>query len=486
MKKKLVLLLSLTSFVYFTSCKKLVVVDGPTTSVNSKNIYNNDATAMGAITSLYAKMSSVGITSPGELSSLSCVAGLSADELTYYNSVSTATLAAYFKNTLTNSNVGGTDYWGVSYQRIYQVNAALEGISASSELSKSVQQQVRGEALFMRAFYYFYLVNLYGDVPIVLSTDYKVNALIIKSPKSHVYEQILADLLTAKDLLSSNYLKGDGFSMYPAGIEERVRPTKWAATALLARTYLFLNNWLKAEKESSELINNNDLYEILPLDQVFLKNSREAIWQLQPIQNGYNTHDANAFVLPIGGPSALNPVFISNFLVKEFDASDQRKQSWLGMVNRNGKSYYYAAKYKVKNSSDPNTVVTEYSTIFRLTEQFLIRAEARANLGDLDNAIGDLDLIRKRAGLPAVKTLTGIIDKNSLLKLILKERQKELFSEWGHRWLDLKRTNSIDQIMGIVTVQKGNSSGWKSHFQYYPISLTELKANPNLTQVVGY
>jgi len=486
MKKILAILFSLMSSVYFTSCKKLVVVDGPTTSVNSKNIYNNDATAIGAITSLYAKMSSIGITSPGELPSLSCVAGLSADELTYYNPAGTATLAAYFKNTLTNSNVGGTDYWGVSYQRIYLVNAALEGISVSTELSDDVKQQVRGEALFMRAFYYFYLVNLYGDLPMVLTTDYKVNALLTKSPKSRIYEQILADLLIAKDLLSPNYLKGDAFSTYPIGVEERVRPTKWAATALLARTYLFLNDWLKAEKESSEIIGNSGLYEILPLEQVFLKNNREAIWQLQPIQNGYNTHDANAFILPVGGPSALNPVFISDFLINEFDDSDLRKTNWLSKVSKNGRNYYYANKYKIRSSSDPNITVTEYSTIFRLAEQFLIRSEAQVNLGNLDNAIRDLDVIRKRAGLPSVKTLPGVMDKEALLNLILKERQRELFSEWGHRWLDLKRTKSIDHIMGIVTVQKGNSAGWKSHFQNYPISLTELKANPNLTQVVGY
>ncbi len=83
----------------------------------------------------------------------------------------------------------------------------IESLSNFSGLTLSVKQQLIGEAKFMRAFYYFYLVNLYGDAPLVLGTDYTANALIAKSSKEQIYFQIKEDLQEAIGLLSSQYLK---------------------------------------------------------------------------------------------------------------------------------------------------------------------------------------------------------------------------------------------------------------------------------------
>ena len=77
--------------------------------------------------------------------------------------------------------------------------------------------------------------------------------------------------------------------------------------------------------------------------------------------------------------------------------------------------------------------------VMRLAEQFLIRAEARAMQGDLEGAIADLDMIRGRAGLPLIADINAGISKEELLTSILEQRKKELFTEWGHRWLDIKR-----------------------------------------------
>jgi hypothetical protein len=94
-----------------------------------------------------------------------------------------------------------------------------------------------------------------------------------------------------------------------------------------------------------------------------------------------------------------------------------------------------------------------------------------------------LNGIRNRAGLGD----TPASDKSSLLTAILNERQHELFSEWGHRLLDLKRTNKIDEVMAIVTPMKSNSTNpWKTYQQLYPLPLTELQRAPNLVQNIGY
>ncbi|HWW40358.1 RagB/SusD family nutrient uptake outer membrane protein [Pedobacter sp.] len=467
-----------------SNCKKLVEIDGPATSVSSKNVYNNDATAVGAITSLYVNLSKSSPLDPQELSGLSGIAGLSADELDYYSGAGNSTLAVYYQNSLNSQNVY-SGFWGTTYQRLYVVNAALEGLGSSTGLTPIVKQHLMGEARFMRAFYYFYLANLYDDVPLVLSTDYTVNAVIKRSAKAEVYNQIVTDLKAAQSLLSNDYLKGDGITPYPSGSEERVRPNKWAATALMARTYLFMKDFANAEMQASMVLANTSEFQLEALDKVFLKSNREAIWQLQPTQLGFNTQEASIFVLPPEGPGAY-PVYLSSELLKDFGTGDRRKDNWVGSVNANSTTYYYPCKYKVKRSSLTDAPVTEYSTIMRLAELYLIRAESRARLGNLVDAISDLDQTRNRAGLPLIKDTNPNINQEDLINLILKEKRIELFTEWGHRWLDLKRTKQVDEIMSKVTPKKSNGGIWKSYQQYYPIGTYELQSNPNLTQTPGY
>ncbi|HWW41891.1 RagB/SusD family nutrient uptake outer membrane protein [Pedobacter sp.] len=467
-----------------SSCRKLVEVDGPATSVSSKNVYSNDATAIGAITSLYVNLSNGNPIIPQEINGISGVAGLSADELDYYSGAGNQALAVYYQNSLSSLNVS-SDFWGTTYQRLFLVNSALEGLESSSGLTPLVKQHLMGEAYFMRAFYYFYLVNLYGDVPLVLSTDYTVNAVIKRTLKAVVYDQIVADLKEAQKLLGNGYLKGDGITEYSSGSEERVRPNKWAAIALLARTYLFMKRWADAEATATLVLSNHTFFQLEALGNVFLKNNREAIWQLQPTAVGYNTSEAKVFVIPDGGPSGDNPVYLSNELLKDFETGDQRGDRWVGSVNANSTVYYYPYKYKVKPSGI-NAVVTEYSTVIRLAELYLIRAESRAQLGNLSDAISDVDGIRHRAGLPLIKNTNPNVNQEGLVALILKEKRIEFFAEWGHRWLDLKRTGKVDEVMGKVTPKKNNGAAWKSYQQYYPISSFELQSNRNLTQTVGY
>jgi hypothetical protein len=118
--------------------------------------------------------------------------------------------------------------------------------------------------------------------------------------------------------------------------------------------------------------------------------------------------------------------------------------------------------------------------ILRLSEQYLIRAEARTRLNKISEAKADLNTIRTRAGLAN----TTANDENSLLTSILNERQVELFTEWGHRWLDLKRTNKVDVVMSVITPQKGGT--WSSNWAWYPLPLYDIQQNSKLVQNSGY
>src|SRR5690606_7663797 len=121
-----------------------------------------------------------------------------------------------------NSEIG--KFWQASYLALYQLSALIEGVSPSTALSPFGKDQLLGEALFSRAFIYFHLVNLYGDVPLVLTTDASQNRLAYRSPVERVYDQIVIDLKGAEVLLGSGYVTGAG-----TPTDLRIRPNRGAA-----------------------------------------------------------------------------------------------------------------------------------------------------------------------------------------------------------------------------------------------------------------
>jgi starch-binding outer membrane protein, SusD/RagB family len=393
--------------------------------------------------------------------------GLSADEMISYSS--DPMLDQFYSNSLIPSNSSVTGYWRDAYLFIYGSNAIIDGLADNNSVSGPVKQQLTGEAKFIRAFCYFYLVNLFGDVPLILTTDYSKNSVATRSSRNLVFDQIVIDLSEAQTELSDHFLKADNTTT-----NERLRPTKWAAAALLARVHLYSGNWEAAIANSTLVINQSGLFNlVLNLDSVFLANSMEAIWQLSPVTTyDLATLDGYTYILT-NIPSGALGVSLSDQLVNAFEPGDLRRLHWINSINASGTTYYYAYKYKLANSVTPD----EYYMVFRLSEQYLIRAEARAMTGDLDGAKSDLNIIRNKAGLAN----TTAVDQSSLIQAIQKERKFELFSEWGHRWLDLKRTLSADAVLGPV-----KSPAWMSSDTLYPIPQSERQNDPNLTQNPNY
>jgi len=502
-KSNWLLLIILIILISGSSCRKLVETDPPSDRLTGASVFLSDATAIAVFNNIYRSFN----TSPSfqGATSITLLSGLGSDELALFSGIATDLYIGYYRNTLANQAglpISGGEQWTQFYGLlIYKINDALDGLSKSTKLTPVVKSQLTGEAKFLRAFCYFYLVNLFGDVPLVLTTDYQVNSMLFKSTKAKVCEQIIADLNEAETFLSPDF---PDISL-TGTTSERVRPTKWAASALLARAYLYngnltgdAGNYANAEDRASDIISNNSLFQLLPsLNNVFLKNSREAIWQIQPTESNLNTLDGQTFVIPPTGPSIgvnANPVYLSKTLFNSFEINDKRKVygNWVDTtiytvsqspLIRDTVTYVY--KYKVFASPGVSTpgAMTEYFMMLRLGEQYLIRAEARAKQNNIGGAQSDLNAIRNRAGLP--NTIAG--DQTSLLTAILNERRHELFCEWGHRWLDLKRTNTIDAVMTVATPLKSNgTTTWQPYQALYPIPYTELQKAPNLTQNPGY
>ncbi len=369
----------LLAMLIMESCKKFVTIDPPRDEVSSSTAFSDDNTATASVVGIYNDIMQ---TTRFLSYNITVDLGQYADELTYWDAAGNP----FLNNALLPDNTDINDMWNQAYNYIYHVNACLEGLSKAENVSEAVKNQLLGECKFLRALNYFYLVNLFGDAPLVTTTDYKTNAVLPRVPVADIYQQIIADLKDAQTLLSEAYTDN-----------ERIRPNKWAATALLARAYLYSRDWADAIAQSTQVINSG-IYTPLPdVSDVFLKTSKETIWQLMPVNRNYNTFEGNNFI-----PFDLDPNYpVSPSLLNDFEPNDLRRAQWVGTINYQNKDYYFPYKYKIASGYSP---LNEYYIVLRVSEQFLIRAEANAQAGSISEAVNDLNIIRVRAGLLPIST----------------------------------------------------------------------------------
>jgi hypothetical protein len=225
-----------------------------------------------------------------------------------------------------------------------------------------------------------------------------------------------------------------------------------------------MGEWENAEAMATSLISNSELFELeSDLDKVFLIDSREAVWQLLTAFGSINTWEGHDFIFSGSPPHAA----LSPLLVNSFETGDNRRDHWIGTTTDGTTTYFYPFKYKIQTSTG---APQEYSMVLRLAEQYLIRAEARAQLGNIPGAQEDLNVIRNRAGLPNTTASTT----STLLDAVVRQRRAEFFVEWGHRWLDLKRLNLADSALSAV------KANWQSTDKLYPIPEIQLLNAPNM------
>lgn len=444
---------------FLVGCEDFVEVDEPSGQIYSDSVFEDEESATAAVTSLYGKLrDNVLIT--GHPYGLTVLMGFYADELDYYGPPGFP-VDRFYRHQIIASNDLVKNLWDSSYHLIYMCNSALEGIENSQILTQEVKEHLKGEALFVRSLTHFYLVNLFGAIPYVTTTDYTINQQVSRMETNVVYHHILNDLILAKSYLGEADITG-----------ERIRANSYAVSALLARVYLYLEDWEAAEIESSTVINASSLYYFGgQVADEFLKDSPATILQLKPKNEGDNTLEAITFIFISGPPvsKALNPEFVASF-----EANDQRRANWILEVSDGNEVWYAPYKYKLLENTGTSM---EYSIVLRLAEQHLIRAEARAQLGDVNGAKADVNTIRNRVGLLDTSATTP----SELLDVILKERRAEFFTEHGHRWFDLKRSFMADDVLSPI------KPNWRTTDILLPLPEIEILMNPNLApQNPGY
>ncbi|UYQ90968.1 RagB/SusD family nutrient uptake outer membrane protein [Chitinophaga horti] len=469
-----------------TSCKKFITLGEPETSLGEKATFTKEATATAALLDAYSGIISIyGGTSTTANATL--VNAMYADEYTLTNT--DPGLMQLHTNSLDANNGNVRLLWNNTFATIYKVNAVMENIEKYGvAIPEQRKAQLQGEARFLRAFCYLHLVNIFGDVPVLLTSDYRQNRHMPKTPRAQVYTQVVQDLKDAQTMLQADYLTDANL---PG--TARLRPNKDAATALLARVYLYMEMWEEAKTAATTLINKTAVYGLeTDLTRVFNINSREAIFQLPPGSGVVNPSLVGLFRLTgapttTGAGSAIG--MISTRLLNSFEAGDKRRSdAWVGTSTSGGNTYYFPHKYK------SNSALTQYLTSIRLAEMYLVRAEAYIQQENIADGIADLNTLRRRARAVAttqvpnpLPDLSLTLTKREALLSLEQERKIELFTE-GHRWYDLKRwkgfnnpaVSRADELMPAITAAKGGS--WEVYKKLFPFPLNETLLNTNLKQ----
>ena len=454
--------MAVISSMIMTSCDSTLDIDTPADKISLDDAYDTPESIDAIHTGLYSKNF---LGNNVYYSHIPVYLSLFSDDLIHNNSGS---YGVYFSNQYIESTDICGNFWKYEYSSIYRSNSFIDNVTGAGGLKEDTKNTYLADAYFFRALDYFYLTNVYGDVPLVLnSTDLDGNATKPRTAHSQVYAQIEADLLKAADLFGD---EDRGVTYFSAN----------SCYALLTRVYVYTEQWDKAIEFANKLIPVADggtgtKYQLEEIDNVYKASSKEAIFSAN--MEGYSgsgtyvgyTREGYTFV-----PSKKTVTYPLTNCIVDILQNDKRS-AWIADIN----GIYYPNKYKNRaNQTDEKNY--EYQNWFRLTEMYLCRAEALAHNGDLEGAVADVNKIRTRAGLSELDATQML--QSDVLDAVLEERHKEFFCEMGHRFFDLRRTGKMAEVFNQLDWKQP----WEQYHQYLPISETELYANPNLVQNEGY
>ncbi|WP_442591863.1 RagB/SusD family nutrient uptake outer membrane protein [Pedobacter sp. AW31-3R] len=438
------------------SCKKFTEVDPPKNAIGTEQVFADDQSANSAVLGIYTTLNSVGF----GYGNVTLYPGISADELIRLDPPQDE--QQLMDNQILPSNEAIAGLWSDAFKVIAQANACIEGLNAQNGVTAVKKTELLAESRFLRAFCYHYLINLYGKVPLITTSNWILTKHVVRTEVEELDQLIMEDLQFAYANLPAAYASGT-----------TARAGKWAAAAMLARVNLYNRNWGEAEKYANSVLDESGLFqgELPELEGVFLIGSAEAIWQMAVPAYWINTYEGTAF-----NNFGFLQYVISDDLKSTFESGDRRAAAWLDIINSNGIDYAIPAKYKANTYAG---VPTERYVMLRLAEQLLIRAEAEVMSNNNAGAIADLNMIRSRAGLTLLDTGLSAAE---ILAAIEKENRIEFFAEWGHRWFDLKRRpaltgagNRVDEVLSAFKPGK-----WQPADALYPVPQKEISLNPNL------
>ena len=433
-----------------------------------------------------------------------------------------------------NNNKNIELVWGNLYSVIGQCNILIDKLTVNPEISSDYAQVMIAEAQMMRAWSYFNLVELWGDVPLVTLPVYSVNDNLFpgRSPKADVYAQIIKDLSDASENLPETKISickkvgttGTYVYDYPLTL------TKAAAKLMLGKAYLFNRQYdevISVLSYFAEPGKYNEQYDTIPYQELFdtryetsESRKKEVLWEIEarPVvdySNGLNSNLApNAREDPWGNKidesmaTRYQNLLPSYDLIKSYETSDKRYRYGFRFIRTAPSSLPQIMKNYDITATDADKGGANM-VLLRVADAYLMLAEAYNELGSQKMASYFSTKIRKRAGL---EPLPESLSYEQMRDALMLERRHEFACENSYRLFDLRRTGTYGDVMDaysrkmqefqamnpedlteeFVDMTTGNMTPsitipfvnvnkiWQSKHMLHPIPKSELTANPNL------
>lgn len=430
---------------FLVSCNKFLDVE-PRAAISGENIIVDEVSANAALNGVYSALRDYYSVS------FQSIAYLSGDNIQWTGSQSQVQEFINHQVNAENSTVSSS--WNGIYAAINRANQVIYDVSvlADDVIAENVKNRISGEAYFIRALAYFDLARTWGGVPLITEPTQSVtdNAGIPRNTQAETYAQVLADLETAETLLPES--------------TNRFQATRKTAWALKARYHLYNRDWQQAVDYATRLIDDRANYELLEPYYAFfaegVTGTRESVFEIFYNANELNPHRGQWQPQQNGGTRqwAPNDTFVS--LLNDPEIGGSRS----ALIARDNQNRWYGNLYYRSPATDPTYVI-------RIAELYLIRAEAYAELGQLAEALNDLNAIRRRAGLE-----NNAATSTAEILLAIEDERRLEFGLEAHRWFDLVRTGRAVEVLGVNDPNR----------YLMPIPAEQLLTDEALEQNPGY
>lgn len=471
-----------------SSCKKDFLEAVPETSISDATAFDTPERILTQVNGLYSSLKSGDVDPDGNV--LAFLSG----RYQIFSDIRAEEFVNQTTNVVTGYNVYNNSFgaddsylgniWTVAYRTINRTNLFLKGIDENADkLDAALATQYKGEAKFVRALAYFYLVQGFAKpysidkgaspgLPLRLQAETTAeNNGLKRSTVAEVYAQILKDLNEAESELAAD----NGST-----VDNTIRAQKNTAIALKTRVYLVMGDYQNVIVEANKIVSasapfvatNNVNYSLAPdIASVFVTpfTSSESIFSLgMSSTNTPGTQNELGSYFNYGGGASfeysINTKTPGIFSNAQFAATDQRKTKLTG-VNPDG--FVYLKKY---SNVSP---FTDYVPVIRYSEVLLNLAEAEARVGNQARALALVSFVHNRSD---AAYSFGTLNQAQLITAILTERRIELIGE-GFRTLDLLRLGQA-----IPSVGAGASVSPSSPDYIYPIPVEEIQNNPDINK----
>ncbi|GAB4025585.1 RagB/SusD family nutrient uptake outer membrane protein [Spirosoma koreense] len=478
MKKRLLVILFLT--VIASACRDFLNLK-PEYQISDQSFYQNQNDFETALVGTYSTFRGL-----YNSSNLLYLTELTTDNTEIQWSSPSADEMQLDQNAVTATNSFVRAVWSSCLYTISQTSNILNRIDAVN-FDQTAKNRIKGEAQFLRAFSYFYLVRLFGNVPITNQTFTSpaqvATADLSLKPKEEVYKQILSDLTSAETLL-------------PTALNaDKTRASQMTAKALLGKVYLTQLNYELAAAKLNEVIDSKQ-YSLVADYKTLSTNGNtnlaETMLEIdylsgQTLGNNYSalfTPAITSMAIFPGNAQGAGRIVPTLDLTKAYETGDGRRAASVSdsVLLIGGKKSYsrYGLKFVDFKAVDPGDGSISF-TILRYADVLLMYAEALNEQGKPADALPYINQVRQRAKLPALAGLS-----QAALRLALERERRVEFLYEGHRWFDLVRTGRAQTVLNAYYAAQKLNFSVQDFELLFPIPQAEIDLNPKLTQNTGY